>query len=83
MATGNYALSRPTVETLARLNSRFRFFAFRLNDGVSRRLDAFLVANAADVLRECPLKNMGGYFLVNIQDVRRRCESWTFESDIP
>lgn len=83
MPKGNYSLSKKTVDVLGRLNSRYRFFAFRLNDRVSKRLDKFLIACARDVLSECELDDKGGFYLVNIDEVKETCRTWMLEADIP
>jgi len=54
MHTGNYSLGCGTVEYYRSSKSAERaFFAFRLNDGVSKRYNSFLVVPVSDILEKC------------------------------
>lgn len=86
MGTGNYSLGSGAVDYYSKCADADRaFFAFRLNDGVSKKYGRFLVAPVQDILEKCRLiRQDPGNYLCHIAEIRENgCRSWVLESDIP
>ena len=76
MGTGNYTLGRKCVDFFKKFVGH-GFFAFRLNDGKSQRLESFVVAPARDVVCSCSLTELDdGEYLCPLAEVKEKCPSW-------